>query len=230
MQPQTPAYPLPPQPSRKYQVASIILAVALVVALIFAIWAFQGRQDYKNKSEQKVAVAVVAAQKAQQSKDQAANDALNKLPYSAYTSPAGNGLISFSYPKTWSAYVDTTGSDEPINGYFYPGTVPGVSGTTPFALRLGLVSTSYSDVLSNFSSQISDGTVTVAAYIPPKMKGVANVQVGTRLDGAISQNSSVKGAMVVLKIRDKTLQISTQSPDFLADFNNIVLPSLTFAP
>jgi hypothetical protein len=35
---------------------------------------------------------------------------------------------------------------------------------------------------------------------------------------------------VVIKVRDKTLKIYTESPQYLSDFNNIVLKSLSFAP
>jgi len=36
--------------------------------------------------------------------------------------------------------------------------------------------------------------------------------------------------MLIIRVRDKTLKISTQSNDYLNDFNNIILSSLTFAP
>jgi hypothetical protein len=36
--------------------------------------------------------------------------------------------------------------------------------------------------------------------------------------------------MLVIKVRDKTLEISTESNDYLNDFNNIILASLTFVP
>ena len=65
------------------------------------------------------------------------------------------------------------------------------------------------------------------------MKGVANVQPGVKLVGVINQTdnaSSQKGELVLLKVRDKTLKIYTESPDFIDDFNKVILSSLTFVP
>jgi len=64
------------------------------------------------------------------------------------------------------------------------------------------------------------------------MQGVANVQPGTRLDGAINQTQTgaQNGSLVVIKIRDKTLKIYTESTDFVGDFNNVILSNLTFVP
>lgn len=64
------------------------------------------------------------------------------------------------------------------------------------------------------------------------MKKVANVQPGIKLDGAIgqSQQGAQNGSMVIIKVRDKTLKIYTQSTSFSADFTKIILPSLTFVP
>jgi hypothetical protein len=36
--------------------------------------------------------------------------------------------------------------------------------------------------------------------------------------------------MVIIKVRDKTLEIYSESADYQDDFNNIVLASLSFAP
>jgi hypothetical protein len=36
--------------------------------------------------------------------------------------------------------------------------------------------------------------------------------------------------MVVIKVRDKTLKIYTESTDYMSDFNDIVLKNLTFSP
>ncbi len=222
--------PLPIKPSKRLLYIAIVLTVLLLATLIFGIWALQGRQDYKNKADQKAATAAAAAAKDQSAKDQAAFDEQNKAPYKNYTGSPTFGSVSFGYPKSWSAYVDETSSSEPINGYFHPSVVPGVQSATAFALRLELVNTAYSDVISQFQSEITSGSVTAAAYIPPKMKGVANVQPGIRLDGTIGQDNKTTGSMVVIRVRDKTLQIYTLSNNYLNDFNNIILPSLSFSP
>lgn len=209
----------------------IILGLLLLVALVFGGWAFSQMQHYKNDSKQitskAVNSAVAAAQKDQQAKDAEAD----KQPFKVFQGSPTYGSLSFNYPKTWSAYVDTSNQSEPINGYFYPDIVPGTQSKTAYALRVELVSNDYAQTVQQFQSQISQGAVTARAYLPPKMQGVANVTAGTYLSGQInSQDQTQKGNMLIIKVRDKTLQISTESNNFSADFNDTVLGSLTFNP
>jgi hypothetical protein len=210
-----------------------LLVILLIGAISFGVWAFSGRQSYKNNASQNIAAAVAAAKTAEASLQQQNFATQLKQPYASFTSSITDGSISFSYPKTYSAYVDQTSSSEPLNGYFYPGQVPGVSSNTAFALRIELDSDSYSDVLNQVSSSAQNGNVSVAAYVPPKMVGVKNVQTGSMITGVVGQDSQSNpytGAMLVIPVRDKTLKLYTESPNFLSDFNSIILPSLTFVP
>lgn len=206
----------------------VFLIIALVGALIFGGWAFMGRQDFKTNSDKKIAAAVDSAKKTQADELQKAFAEQAKLPYKTYKGPTTYGSVTFDYPKTWSGYVDESASSEPINGYFYPGILPGLQSKASYALRVELIDTDYSSVLAQRDSQVKDGSVRASAYIPSKMVGVTNVQTGTRLDGAL--DSGTNGSMIIVKVRDKTLTVYTQSNDFLNDFNGTVLPSLTFAP
>ncbi len=209
-------------------ISEVVLIIALVASLAFGAWAFKGRQDYKNNSDKKTAAAVAAAKTAQATQLTAQFDEQSKSPVKTYSGSPTYGTLTFSYPKTWSTYVDETNSNEPVNGYFHPNQVPGLQSTTPIALRVELVNTPYAQLVQQFNNSVTTGKLRAAAYVPPKMQGVANVQPGTRLDGQISQNQ--QGALVIIKLRDKSLEIYTQSTDFLADFNSTVLPSLSFVP
>jgi hypothetical protein len=220
-----------PSGGSKHILTIIILVVLLIASLAFGYWAFSGRQDYKNNSDKKAAAAVAAAKTAQAAQLQTQFDQQSKSPYKTFSGSPTYGSITFSYPKTWSAYVDTTNTSEPINGYFAPGEVPGIQSKSAFALRVELVNTDYTQVLQQFSSLITQGTVTAKAYVPPKLQGVANVTAGTYLSGQINnQDQTQRGSMVAIRVRDKTLEIYTESADFLSDFNNTILASLTFAP
>ena len=209
-------------------VAIFILALALLGTVVFAGWAYMGRQDYKNNSDKKAEAAVESTksiQKAELEKQFAEDE---KKPNKTYKGSTTYGTVTFDYPKTWSGYVDESSTSQPINGYFHPELVPGLQSKTAYALRVELLTTDYSSVLKQHDSQIKDGTAKASAFVPPKLVGVTNVQPGTKLDGALDQN--INGSMVIIKVRDKTLQIYTQSNDFLKDFNDTVLASLTFAP
>ncbi len=205
-----------------------VLALAFLGTAVFAGWAYTGRQDYKNNSDKKAEAAVENAKKAQQADLEKQFAEKEQLPTKTYKGSTTYGTVTFTYPKTWSAYVDETSAAEPINGYFYPDIVPGLPSKTAYALRVQLVNTDYSSVVKQHDSQVKDASAKASAYLPPKMVGVTNVQPGTRLDGALDQDTN--GSMLIIKVRDKTLQIYTESNDYLADFNDTVLASLTFAP
>jgi hypothetical protein len=213
-------------------VLAILFGVLFLAAAGFGGWAFMGRQDYKDNSDQKSATAVEAAKKSQAAELQKKFDEDYKNPNKTYQGPVSFGSVKFNYPKTWSAYVDENSGSTPINGYFYPDKVPSIQSGAAYALRVELLSSTYSQVLQQYNSQIKQGLLKVSAYVPPKMNGVSNVQPGTRLDGIVSRSAAGNhtGSMVILQVRDKTLRIYTEVPNFLNDYNNIVLPTLTYAP
>ncbi len=220
-----------PSKSRGLLFTAIILGLLLLASASFAYWAYNGRQDYKNNSDKKSAIAVEAAKKVQAAELQVQFDEQSKSPFKVFHGSPVYGTISFNYPKTWSAYVDETNPSEPINAYFYPLQVPGIQSKTAFALRIELLNTDYTQILQQFTSLITQKTITARAYVPPKLTKVNNITAGTYFSGQINQQDQTqRGYMVVIKVRDKTLEISTQSSDFLSDFNNTILASLTFAP
>jgi hypothetical protein len=211
---------------------TIVLVILLIAALGFGGYEFSQAQDYKNNSDKKSAAAVAAAEKTQAAQLQTKFDEQNKSPFKNFQSAQAYGAISFNYPKSWSAYVDTTSSNEPVNGYFFPDTVPGVSSKSAFALRVELVTQDYSQLVRQFSSQIKAGKVTARAYLPPKMSGVTHAQAGTLFSGLLSGDVQAQnGTMLIIPVRDKSLKIYTESnQNYQADFMNTVLGSLTFTP
>ena len=204
----------------------IFAVVLLVGAVGFGVWAWSGRQDYKNNVNQKVNAAVTVAKQQEASLKDTEYAAAEKLPLRTYTGPEAFGSLIVSYPKTWSAYVDEadTGSTV-VNGYFYPNVVPSVTNpNNSFALRVQIINQSYSDVMQQFSGLVSTQKITVAPYALPKVASA----VGSRLDGQVVPNKS--GSMVVIPLRDKTLEVWTEAQQFESDFNNNVLPNLSFSP
>jgi hypothetical protein len=212
----------------KSLIVNILLVILLIAALAFGGWAYSQMKSYKNDSDKKVA-AGIAAEK--QTLTKQAQDNFDKTNTKQFAGSPTYGSVSFIYPKTWSAYVDTSNISEPINAYFHPDQVPGLNSKTAYALRLELVSSDYSQVTQQFSGGIQLGIVAAKVYLPPKLSGLANVQPGTLFSGQInSGDSTQRGTLLAIKVRDKTLEISTQSNDYLNDFNNVILPSLSFAP
>ena len=205
-----------------------VLSVLLLIGVgIFGIWAFSGRQDYKNNSDQKIATAVSAAQKQTAAIDAAQYAEAAKQPLKTYNGPEAYGSIVVNYPKDWSAYVAVTdsGGSQPVDGYFQPDTVPNVQDpNSTFALRVQVVQTPYDQVLSQYVAQAKQQTVTISPFSFAKVPSVA----GVRINGQI--NSSKQGSMVLVPLRDKTLKLWTESSQFINDFNNNILPNFSFSP
>lgn len=209
-------------------VISLVLAVLLLIsAMAFGGWAYTSRQDYKQNSDAKAAVAAEAAKR----KESAAKDIVFaeevKNPLKTFTGPQAYGSLIVSFPKTWSGYVDTTGasSGAAIDGYFAPNVVPATANKdSVFALRVQVLSQPYASVLQTISGQQRENKVTVSAYALPKLPKV----VGVKINGEVTQGKT--STMIVLPLRAQTLQISTDGTQYLDDFNKYILPNFSFSP
>lgn len=207
------------------------LLIPLVVILLlflgtagFGVWAYMERQDYKNNSDQKAAAAAAEQKKATQAEEAAKYAEEAKSPLKTFAGPSDFGSVTFEYPKTWSGYV-VSGGNTPLNGYFQPDIVPNVENeANSFALRVAVVEQSYSKILSGYNGDAKEGSVTVSPYASPKVEGA----IGTRIDGEIVKGK--RGSMVIFPVRNVTLQVWTEADQYVSDFNNIILPNLTFAP
>jgi len=200
----------------------IILSVVVVIMTVIAIWSYSQYTSQKNNVDSLVDDAIIEAQDDLKSELQVEFDEKEKSPLKSYKGSEALGTVSIKYPKTWSAYIleKETGST-PINGYFHPGYVPNIKSDTAFALRLRLVDDTFEDEVDNYNKRVKNGDLKSK---PIKISG----EDGIRLDGQISK--SRKGVVVLLPLRDKTIILSTESTDFVKDFNNIVLENLTFIP
>lgn len=208
---------------------ALVLAVLLLLAAIaFGVWAYMGRQDYKHNVDAKIAQAVTIAKQQEATAKDAAFAQAEKLPLTTYTGPSAYGSITVSYPRTWSGYVaSSSNGGVPLDVYFYPGVVPSVQAQdSVYALRIRVDSISYSSELTMLNGYMKAGQLSAAPYSLPRVPDV----VGVRFDGQIVPGKPLVGSMIVLPLRDKTLEIWTESPEFLNDFNKSILPNLVFSP
>lgn len=217
----------PPKKGLNILLIPLILAVLLLIgSLVFALWAFMGMQDYKNNVQPKIDKAVAIAQQETSTAKDAEFLQKEKSPLREYKSAQAAGSISIQYPKTWSAFVtEKADGDDPVDGYFHPGFVPGTDSGTDFALRVKVVSTPYADYLKQFEGKVKSGKVKISPFKAPKLPAGT---VGSRVDGEV--NTGQQDSMVLFPLRDKTIEISTESVEFKADFDNIILANLNFVP
>lgn len=230
-------YPVQPgQPNhqgvKSHRTRSLGLIVALVISMLlllgaagFGVWAYGGRQDYKLNSDKKAAQAVEIAVKQESTKKDNEFLEKEKTPLKTYQGPSAYASVNVSYPKTWGAYVvEADRASVPVDGYFHPNFVPGVQTQTAFALRVQVSSQSYEQEMKQFDGKVKSGKVTVTPFVSKNVPSIT----GARIDGEINQGQN--GSMVLFPIRDKTIKISTESQQFVGDFNDIILPNLKFVP
>ncbi len=206
-------------------IAFIITLVIFFAAAGFGIWAYMGKQDYKQNVDAKVTVAVDKAVAANTASKEAEFLQREKEPLRVYNGPEAYGSLGISYPKTWSAYIDDTGKGTaPLDATLNPKYVPGINSGTSVALRAQVANTKYTDVIKLFDAQVKTGKVKITPYSTPKAPSI----VGIRVDGEVKLGK--QGSMVILPLRDKTIQLWTEAPQYVPDFNTIILPNFTFVP
>jgi hypothetical protein len=204
-------------------ILAFVFAFLFIASTIFAIWAFMGRQDYKNNVDIKIADAsAVAVLEAESAKD-AEFIEKEKSPVRTYKGPSTYGAVTFDHPKTWSVYAEESTQGTVLNLYAFPGVIPGIKPDQAYALRLEISDQNYDTEVENMTRN-TQAVLTYSAYRPEKVPSV----LGLRIDGEIERE--VQGSMVLLPLRDRTIKIYTEIPQFVADFNNIILPSITFVP
>lgn len=213
---------------REEGISTVGILVALLVVVTLglgglSIWSYAQYRDQKDNTDAKISTAVAAAKKAQGATDQATFAQQVKQPFTVFNGPSDFGSVSFKFPKTWSVYYadGDDGNGNTFAVYFNPDHVPTISSTQQFALRLTIEEQSYESVVASYASAVKKGTLKSSIV-------TTNGLSGTRIDGQFSK--TLDGSVVIFKVRDKTLLVQTDSPSFLADFNNTIVSSLTFTP
>lgn len=208
-------------------IATVLLAVLLVVAAGGFIWAYMSMTDWRDNTQAKIDSAVDAAKDQQQKDDQAHFEEEEKKPNRSYQGPSDMGSVRFNYPKTWSGYIAQS-NDSGLEVYFNPLMVSTVNpDVTPYALRVEVSNDNYADVLDDYQGLVEDGVVTASTIIIGKTDDFSGYE-GVRVDGQLTD--TINGSVVIFKVRDKTLRLYVDSQDYMNDFNNTVLTSLKFEP
>jgi hypothetical protein len=204
------------------------LVVLFISAAGFGYWAWTGRQDYKNNVDQKVTVAVSQAVNENSIKKDKEFAEREKNPLEIFEGPEAYGSIKIAHPKTWSIYVASPVTNpQPLDAYFSPRAVPSINdNASVFTLRVKVIPNSYAAVIKALDNNIKAGKIKATPFALEKVPEV----VGIRADGEVIQNRKLNGAMIVLPMRDKTLQVWTEDAQSLNDFNNIIVKNMSFSP
>jgi hypothetical protein len=198
-------------------IAMVLLGLAVVVLIGLSIWLFVQYSDQKNNVDSKVDAAVAEAKKVQGDEDEKKFSQREKEPNREFIGPDDYGRLTFSYPKTWSVYVasaTTNSSSGAFKAYLNPGFVPSTEILNQrFAVRVVIVSMDFDKAVAQYDVLVKKGDLKIS-------QTSANGQAGTRLDGNFSKD--IRGAVVMYKVRDKTVSVFTDADTFKPDFENII--------
>jgi hypothetical protein len=195
-------------------IAIIGLSVLGLVTGSAAIWAYLNYNEQKTNVDGKISLAVAEAKKEQSDIDEAKFAEREKEPLRQFVGPDDYGRLVFNYPKTWSVYVAAdTSKGGTYSAYLNPVTVPPISNTQQYALRVTIEEKDYDQVVKSYETLVKKGDLRSSPTS-------ANGNNGTRLDGSFSKD--IRGAAVIYKIRDKTITLRTDADTFKPDFENLI--------
>lgn len=198
-------------------VETIILVLVSIVAIVFVVLYIQIYIEWDAVSTDvdgqiTRAVAVAREETASEMEEEFAER--EKYAYKEFTGPIDYGSFHFEYPKTWSVYIAkdaANGGD--FEAYFNPGEVQPVSSSSINALRLRIRDTSFDSVAKTYESSIKSGKLELKTQT---IGGVlANVYTG-------EISSKLRGAIMLLKLRDKTVMLQTDAELFMDDFYRVL--------
>lgn len=198
-----------------WMIMAICGITLFLVASALGVWALLAYTEQKADVDGKISLAVAAGVKKQAEEDEAKFQESYKNPRIEFVGPSEYGRLSFMYPKTWSVYVEKDGTDRgDYKAYLHPVSVPSISGKdSRYALRVEILNKNFDDTLKQYESQLKKGEL--------KSSNVEyNGNAATRLDGAFSKE--LRGAVVLMKVRDKTIRLSTDADSFKPDFDTLL--------
>ncbi|MBC7746569.1 hypothetical protein H7Y40_01150 [Pedobacter sp.] len=202
-------------------ISNVLVGLIAISLAGFSIWSFTNYTDQKNNVDSKVSTAVAAATKVQVDKDELLFLEREKVPTREFVGLDDFGRVSFQYPKTWSVYVAVNGVGGKYEAYLNPGIVPPVSTSQPFATRITVESKAYDAIVKTYETRVEKKELVSSPITIGSFDGI-------RLDGVFTKER--KGSVVIFKVRDKTLTVSSDAEAFRTDFDNIILKSLSFNP
>lgn len=198
-----------------WMIAAVSGIALFLVAAAFGVWAFMSYSEQKTDVDGRVKLAVADAVRTQSAEDEAKFQEEYKKPNLEFVGPAEYGRLSFSYPKTWSVYVENDGSGrKDYKAYLHPVSVPPVSdNTSRYALRVEILNKDYDDVLKEYESLLKRGDLKSST---PEYNG----NNSTRIDGLF--RNDIRGSAVLMRVRDKTIRLSTDAETFNKDFKAVL--------
>ena len=202
-------------------IKNIIIGAAAFLAVVFMFLFFLKMKDYnevKSDIDSQIAVAVAGAVDENTLKLENEFAEREKSPSRSFTGPEDYGSLSFEYPKTWALYVSADASKGgDYVAYFNPVQIDAINNKNSlYALRLTITTKSSESIIADYQSKMKNKNSNLSMDT-----FVINDVTINRYTGNIP-GTEYNGYIVVVKIRDKTAILQTDSYLFESDFNNIL--------
>lgn len=194
-----------------------LAVIALALGVLFAL-KLKDYNDIKSDMEGQIAIATADAVDENTTKLEAEFAEREKSPTRSFTGPEDYGALSFDYPKTWSLYVSADASKGgDYIAFFNPIQIDSVSDKASlFALRLSITTKSFETVVAAYQSQMESKNANLSMDTITINDTVANRYTGT------IPGTEFNGYIVIIKIRDKTAVLQTDSYLFESDFDKLL--------
>lgn len=202
-----------------WMIGTIAAVVLFLIAGSLAIYMYVLYNNQKTDVDGKIDIAVAKATSEQSEIERKRYNEEAKNPRVEFVSPSEYGRVSFMYPKNWSVFVQDDGSDrKDYKAFLHPGVVPptetrGRNSVNRFALRLEVLNTNFDRVLEEYSKRLEDGDIRSSSV-------EYNGNSATRLDGLF--DDEIRGSVVLMRVRDKTIRLSTDADTFKPDFADVL--------
>ena len=217
-------------PPKKKDVAGLVKTIVIIALSLLAV-TFIGlfiwmKNEYETENSRdldgEIELAVAASKDELTTKMENEFVEREKYPYKSFSGPIDYGELSFEYPKTWSVYV----AEDAVNGgtfsaYFNPGEIEPISNLNIDALRVQIVDRPYDDVVQEYTGPLQD------VNRPLTVESITVNGTSANLYTGAIPGTEFKGFILVLKIRDKTAILRTDSVLFEAEFRKLI-ETITF--
>lgn len=202
----------------------VILSVSTAAFAGLFAWKYFDWVDASTELQAQIDEAVYEAVLANETKMEAEFAEREKEPNTTFLGPTDYGSLTFSYPKTWSLYVGADASKGgEFNAYMNPLEVPTTNGNDSImALRVSIKSQAFDSITKSYENYVKNGKMTMSVVNVNNGTATANIY-----KGELSNPNKAIGIVAIMKIRDKTAIIQTDSLLFEEDFNR-VLNTLSF--
>jgi len=195
----------------------IIVCLIAAAAIVFAVIFFMQYNELKTNYDTEKSLEVEKAKKEQADVDNASFEEREKLPNYHFTGPSDYGSISFEYPKTWSLYIESDGTNNSdYKAYFSPAQVnPIKDKNSRYALRFSILNRQYDTVQKTYESKVKNGKLTSSMFTADD-----NTVSGIKYEGEIDNN--MNGIVILVKVNDKTAIFQMDAEVYRTDFETLV--------